>query len=136
MLFPLSQPAFAWEFHPGLPCRLTHDAPAGAVELTFDPTRPLYTISLTRADGWRAGDVFSIEFTGPAGLVISTNRHELSADGRTLTVTDTGFGNVLNGLQFNQNARARLGTQVFDIPLSGAADPVDRFRRCTPVAGV
>ncbi|MEX0281958.1 MAG: hypothetical protein AB3N13_12320, partial [Arenibacterium sp.] len=113
-----------------------HDMGVDTVELTFDPGLPLYTISLTRAQGWREADVFTIEFIGPSGLVISTNRQEISADGGTLSVADTGFGNVLNGLQFNQLARARLGAQVVDISLDGAAEPVEKFRRCRAEAGV
>jgi len=129
-------PASAWEFHPGQPCRLTHQASDGFVELTYDPSQPIYTIQLTRADPWQAAEVFSMQFVGPMGLAISTNRQVLSADRRTLTVTDTGFGNVLNGLQFNNSARAVLGDQYFDMALIGAREPVDRFRRCAPEAGV
>ena len=72
---------------------------------------------------------------GPAGLVISTDRHRLSADGRAVTVEDKGFGNVLNGLQFNGMAHAMLGDQVVSFPLSGAHDPVQEFRECKPVPG-
>ena len=136
LTFLFSSPALAWEFHPGLPCRLTHSMGADEVELTYDPTQPLYTISLTRSAGWKHADVFSIEFIGPRGLVISTDRQSISSDGKTLSVADTGFGNVLNGLQFNQIAHARLGAQSLDISLEWAANPVDEFRRCEAEAGV
>ncbi len=130
LLILAGHPAAAWDFTPGLPCRLTHDAAAAGVELTYDPTQPLYTITLRRPAPWPEADVFSLRFEGPAPLTISTNRHVLSDGGRALTVTDTGFGNVLDGLQFNRTATALIGGEEVTVPLDGAADPVAAFRLC------
>ena len=135
LLCGLAGSAAAWEFTPGLPCRLTHETAQVQVALTYDPTQPLYTISLTQAAPWPRGAVFSLQFTGAAPLTISPDRHRLSADGTALTVTDRGFGNVLNGLQFNDVATGSLGNRSVTIPLEGAAEPVDRFRRCEVTAG-
>ena len=130
LLSCFAHPAHAWEFTPGTPCLLTHETEHAAVELTFDPTVPLYTISITRDAPFTPAPVFSMTFSGPAGLSISTGAHEFSNGGRTLTVTDSGFGNVLNGLQFNTTATATLGTQHITLPLDGAAEPVAAFRAC------
>ena len=129
-LLCLSTPAAAWEFTPGLPCLLTHSEANVAVELTHDPTQPLFTITLTQATPWPQADVFSLRFEGAAGLTISTNRHQLSKDGRSLTVTDTGFGNVLNGLAFNQRAVAVIGPVEIGVSLDGANAPTEAFRAC------
>jgi hypothetical protein len=64
--------------------------------------------------------------------MISTGRHVLSEDGRTLSVRDRGFGNVLNGLEFNVVALAATGDRVVSIDLDGAAPEVAAFRACTP----
>lgn len=131
----LAGKATAWDFTPGLPCRLSHETDDVAVELTYDPAQPLYTVTLTRSDPWPDADVFSLKFTGLAALMISTDRHQISPDRTALTVTDRGFGNVLDGLQFNDVATALLGDKVFAISLDGAAEPVDLFRRCEVAAG-
>jgi len=130
LLILAGQPAAAWDFTPGLPCRLIHDAAAAQVELTYDPTQPLYTITLRRPAPWPDAPVFSLRFDGPAPLTISTNRHVLSDGGRALTVTDTGFGNVLDGLQFNRTATALIGGEEITVSLDGAAEPVAAFRLC------
>jgi hypothetical protein len=129
-LICLASPAAAWEFTPGLPCLLTHEEQGLAIELTHDPRQPLFTITLTAPTPWPMGDVFSIRFIGAAGLTISTNRHVLSADGRALTVSDTGFGNVLAGLSLNATAEAQIGSETARFDLSGAADPVALFSIC------
>lgn len=130
-LFVLSgTTAQAWEFTPGTPCVLTHEMAGATVELTYDPTAPLYTISITRDVPFAQAQVFSMQFNGPAPIAISTDRHRLSNNNRTVSVADVGFGNVLNGLQFNQTATATLGDQAVTIPLEGAADPVAAFRAC------
>ena len=130
LLILTAQPAAAWDFTPGLPCVLRHDTGAARVELTYDPTQPLYTISVSRSAPLPDAPVFAIRFDGDAGQTISTNRHVLSDGGRTLTVTDTGFGNVLDGLQFNRTATALIGGEEIAFPLAGAADPVAAFRAC------
>ncbi|WP_227271138.1 hypothetical protein [Roseobacter weihaiensis] len=106
------------------------------IALTYDPRVPVYSITITRSAPWPQADIFAMQFSGPAALSISTDRHSYSLDGLSVTVTDSGFGNVLDGLQFNDTATAILGgtTQSFD--LAGAADAVEAFRLCQPEAGV
>lgn len=128
-------PAAAWEFTPGLPCLLTHVEGGAEVELTHDPTQPLYSITIRTLALWPESAVFGIRFNGPAGLTITTDRHVISNDGRALTVTDRGFGNVLNGLQMNDSATALLGDTAVTFSLDGADVPVEKFRRCAPVPG-
>jgi hypothetical protein len=69
-----------------------------------------------------------MEFFGPRPLAIGTDRH--SADGATLTVRDSGFGNVLDGLEFNTNAVATSGARRVQIALDAAAPAVQAFRAC------
>ncbi|MDW3223034.1 MAG: hypothetical protein R8G34_09160 [Paracoccaceae bacterium] len=135
LILMIPNSAYAWEFTAGLPCRLTHQTSEVSLELTYDPTQPLYSISLTKTQAWPQAGIFEMRFDGPASLAISTERHALGASGTRLTVTDTGFGNVLDGLQFNHTARVILGNVTVEIPLIGAADPVDAFRRCEVSAG-
>ena len=123
-----ASPALAWEFTPGLPCILSHDTGAARVVLTHDPTQPLFTITVSGAGALPASDVFSIRFDGANPLTISTNRHVVTGD--ALTVTDTGFGNVLNGWQFNDTATALIGGLAIPFPLAGAEEPVRKFRAC------
>ncbi len=127
----LAAPAQAWEFSPAPICTLTNDGEA-SLAVTYDPASGIYAIHLTHPDGWGAGPQFSIRFDGPYPLTIATGRHRV--DGNTLTVTDSGFGNVLDGLQFNRTATAITGDLARAIDLNGAHDAVDRFRQCT--AGV
>lgn len=127
--------AQAWEFTPGLPCILTHDTDDAEIELTYDPTKPLYSVTIRQANPWPASDIFALQFDGPSGMTISTDRHALNRDGRAVTVFDTGFGNVLNGLQFNTTVTAYLGDTTVSFPLAGAAGPVADFRLCRAQPG-
>jgi hypothetical protein len=129
-LIMMSSPAAAWEFTPGTPCLLSHDKGSARIELTFDPTVPIYSITISQAASLPETDVFAMRFDGPAGLTISTDRLARAASGTSVTVTDSGFGNVLNGLQFNQTATAILGETTIRFPLTGAAEPVAAFRAC------
>ncbi|MBO6707236.1 MAG: hypothetical protein JJ912_14180, partial [Roseitalea sp.] len=72
----------------------------------------------------------AMRFDGPIGLTITTDRHIASDEGRSLTVTDSGFGNVLNGLEFNHTATALLGDRAVPVSLDGAAPAVQDFRAC------
>ena len=127
-------PASAWEFSPLPICTLDHVEDDLAVRVTYDPATELYAITLTRPQGWPADPTFSIRFDGGRPLTISTTRHDI--DPATISVTDTGFGNVLNGLQFNTSATAFTATGSATFSLEGAANPVLKFRECAtaPVA--
>ncbi len=132
-LILLAAPAHAWTFTPGAPCLLTHETAAFQLKLTYDPIQPLYSITVTLPDPWPDADAFAMRFDGPQGRVIGTDQHQLSNGGRSLTVTDKGFGNVLNGLQFNHTATAQSGDTAVTFPLDGAAEPVAAFRACEGV---
>jgi hypothetical protein len=127
----LATPLHAWEAVPGPVCTLTHEAPDAAVRLTYDPRVPEYAITITRrAAPWAEGDVFALRFDGPRSNMISTDRQVLSDGGMSLTVTDRGFGNVLDGLQFNDTATALIGEDAVSLSLDGAAPAVQAFRDC------
>ncbi|MCI5109980.1 MAG: excinuclease ABC subunit B [Marivita sp.] len=129
LLAPL--PAAAWEFTPAPICTLFHQDADVAVMVTYDPASGEYAIHLSREGGWPNAAVFSMRFEGPRGLTISTTRHVIETeDTRTLTVRDRGFGNVLNGLNFNQRAVAVLGDLEVSMSLDGAAPAVEEFRAC------
>ena len=112
-------------------CTLFHQGEEMAVMVTYDPGIREYAIQLSREGGWPSGAIFSMRFEGPRGLTISTTRHVIEAeDTRTLTVRDRGFGNVLNGLNFNTRAFAVLGDLEVPLSLDGAAPAVEEFRNC------
>ena len=134
ILFPIQ--AQAWAFTPGLICRLSHETPSAQIELTFDPTGPLYSLTISQATPLPRAEVFSMRFIGPAGREISTNRHSFSPNGTAVTAQDSGFGNVLDGLQFNAVAEAVLGGTTLRFSLDGAAEPTAAFRACEVAAGV
>jgi hypothetical protein len=130
-------PVLAWEFTPDPICTLRNTAPEAETVITHDPGLGLYTLPVTRSAGpWDASATFAMTFSGGRTLTIGTDRHVI--DGPRLTVQDSGFGNVLNGLEFNQSATAFTGGQAVTLPLAGAAEPVRAFRACTetPPAGV
>lgn len=129
-------PAMAWEFRPLPVCTLKNAETELEVAVTYDPASREYAIALTRPEGWPTAPVFALQFEGGRGLTISTGRHVLSTDGKTLTVTDTGFGNVLNGIEFNTVATALLGQTAVPFPLTGAAPGVQAFRDCTRALSV
>ena len=127
----LTAPAVAWEFTPTPVCTLSHANASASLTVTYDPRRPEpYAIAVTNAARWPDSPVFSMTFEGQQSLTISSSRQKLSDGGRTLTVTDKGFGNVLNGLEFNTTATAILGGTSIPFPLEGAAPEVKAFRAC------
>ncbi len=129
--------AHAWQAGvEGRICTLEHSGAEAEARLTFDPAGPLYTISLTRTDPWPEAAVFAIRFEGPRALTISTTRHVLSDGKRTLTVTDRGFGNVLDGLELNALAIALAEDTRVVLDLSAAAPEVAAFRACLVVPSV
>ena len=128
----LATPAHAWQSgYEGRLCTLTHAAPAAEIRLTFDPAGPLYTITVTAPQPWPDAPIFGIRFDGAEPNTITTPRHQLDATGHSLTVTDRGFSNVLDGLQFNATATAFAGVSSVTIDLTGAAPEVQAFRACT-----
>jgi hypothetical protein len=128
----VATPAAAWEAgRDGAICTLTHEDPVeGDIRLTYDPAGPLYTITVTRAEAWPEAPVFGMAFTGGTELTITTDRHVLSEDGRALTVTDRGFGNVLLGLSRNETATVFSGPVALVVSLDGAAPEVADFAAC------
>lgn len=133
----LAQPVLAWEATIGAICTLDYADETTEVRLTYDPRIPEYAITIKRLGApWPAAPVFAMRFEGAQGLTISTNRHVLSEDGSALTVRDRGFGNVLNGLQYNSQAVAVTGDSSVAIPLEGAGPAVESFRRCEAAPSV
>ena len=131
VLLTLPLPASAWETTIGPICKLSHSTADAEVELTYDPSKPLYSITVTRSgDAWMQAPVFAMRFDGQRPNMISTDRHEFGDGDTSLTVTDRGFGNVLDGLQFNDTATAFTDSQQVTIPLTGAAPEVQKFRDC------
>lgn len=124
--------ATAWEFSPSPVCTLAHSENGSDVAVTYDPSaNEAYAIAVTRPESWPTGPVFAMRFDGPVGLTISTPRHRYSDGGATLTVSDTGFGNVLNGLAFNKTATAFVGESAVTFSLAGAEPEVRKFLECT-----
>ena len=127
----LATPAHAWEFTPTPICTLTHETPEARITLTYDQSLPEYTIALTLTGAtWPEAPTFAMRFGAARPIAIGTDRHVLSENATTLTVTDSGFGNVLDGLQFNEAAAATTGDRTLVIPLDDAAEAVAAFRRC------
>ena len=131
LLFIASTAAVAWGFSPTPVCTLSHATETAEVLVTYDPdhSQP-YAIAVTGSAPWPDAPVFSMRFDGQRGMTISTDRQMLSNDGRTLTVTDSGFGNVLDGLELNHIAAAIAGNVEVPFSLAGAAPEVQAFRAC------
>ncbi len=126
----VAQPAAGWEFSPTPVCTLSHEG-AAALRITRDPSRPEpYELQITRPEAWAGAPAFAMRFDGARGMTIATDRHRLSEDLRTLSVTDRGFGNVLDGLEFNHTATALGGADAVMFDLEGAAEAVRAFREC------
>lgn len=126
-----ASPAAAWEFMPSPVCTLTDTSAAGTITLTYDPALPEYTVTITLADGaWDIADRFVMTFAGDRPKEIATDRHRISPDGRSLSVSDSGFGNVLDGLEFNQRAYAIAGGTTIGIGLDGIGPAMQAFRAC------
>ena len=137
-LLLLPVPAQAWEaITDGPICILRHETDAHSTQVTHDPRRALpyeIDIKLNQAE-WNPADIFAIRFEGAGRLTISTDQHSYSDDQTTITAANTGFGNVLDGLEFNHTAVALLGGQALLINLTGAAPEVRRFRDCAQRIG-
>lgn len=133
----LPGPALGWSFTPDPICTLSHQGESLAVTVTHDPVPGEYAIVLTLAAGtWPESPAFHIAFRGGRELTIGTGVHALADGGRRLTVRDTGFGNVLDGLEFNAAALAWAGERQAAFSLAGAAGPVRAFRACAQTLGL
>lgn len=131
LIFLFASPASAWEFFPTPVCTLTETNDAGTMTVTFDARIPEYTITITLADAkWPNVPSFAMAFAGNRPIGIQTDRHLLSTDGRSLTVKDTGFGNVLNGLEFNMRAYATAGSKTVGFDLGNIGPEISAFRNC------
>lgn len=134
VLLFLATPAQAWDFTPTPICTIRNDTPTLQVRVTYDPGQAQpYAITLMRPDPWPVTETFGLRFEGPMAMTIGTSRHQLSPDGRTVTVTDTGFGNVLDGLALNGFAAALAGDLLVPFDLTGARPAVEAFRACGEV---
>lgn len=134
-LCALPVPALAWQAGTdGALCTLTHLESGREVFLTYDPAAPLYSITVTRPDPWPEEAIFAIRFAGGDTATISTDRHRLTSDGRSLTVVDRGFGNVLMGLSNNATMATLLRGAEEVFSLEGAAPQVEIFRNCSVAA--
>ena len=123
--------AQAWTFTPFPVGTLTHTTDTATLTITYDESINIpYALRITRSTPWTDAPDFSMSFSGPNGFTISTNRHTLSNDKGTLHVEDTGFGNVLNGLEFNVTARAVLGDVTSAFPLNTIGPAMQAFRTC------
>ena len=127
----LATPAAAWEFSASPICTLTDTSQSGEITVTYDPAITEYTITVTLPDGrWPAAQTFGMAFANDRPISIQTDRHVISPDGRSITVKDRGFGNVLNGLEFNKRAYAILGDTTMGIDLTGIGPAITAFRDC------
>ena len=132
----LATPATAWEAsREGPVCLLTHKMENAEIRVSHDAANAVpYAIDLKLEGGWQDGPIFAIRFDGPWPLTITTDQHALSNE--TLTVTDTGFGNVLDGIARNHVALAFTGETALVVPLAGAAPEVEAFKSCAANIGV
>ncbi len=114
-------------------CTLYSTDAGQSVVITYDPALPLYTLTVTRDIPWPDAPGFGIAFTGGQELTITTNRQAYAEDGRSLIVSDRGFGNVLLGLARNTDARFFSGPDALLMALDGAAEAVADFVACQTV---
>lgn len=131
LLVLFTSPAHAWQAgSEGRVCTLSHSGADAGIYLTYDPAGPLYSITVTTPDPWPEAPIFGLRFDGPQPNSITTTRHERDGTGRSLTVIDRGFDNVLDGLEHNQTATAFAGQGRAQVDLTGAAPEVQIFRAC------
>jgi hypothetical protein len=135
LLILLPVPAAAWNFSATPMCTLTHQAETAEIAITYDPDKPEYALFITLRDGtWDDAPTFGMAFAGGRRIDLTTRQHDLSADGATLSVRDSGFGNVLDGLEFNAAVFSTSGGTVVQADLDGAAAAVQAFRACPDTA--
>ncbi len=127
----LASPATAWEFSASPICTLTETQEAGEITVTYDPAITEYAVTVTLPNGrWSEAQTFGMAFANDRPISIQTDRHAISPDGRSLTVKDRGFGNVLDGLEFNARAYAILGDTTVGFDLDGIGPAITAFRNC------
>ncbi|EBA13152.1 hypothetical protein [Roseobacter sp. CCS2] len=127
----LASPAAAWEFSASPICTLTDTSAAGDITVTYDPAMTEYAVTVTLPEGqWPSDLTFGMAFANDRPLSIQTDRHVISPDGRSITVKDRGFGNVLNGLEFNTRAYAMLGDTTVGFDLTDIGPAITAFRNC------
>lgn len=129
-LMPL--PCLAWEFSPDPICTLIHQSDMAEIAVTYDARLPEYALFITLRDGvWADASTFQLIFGGGIGGAIGTTQQTISTDGATLTVRDSGFDNVLDGLEFNRRMGVLTDAQMlFEVLLDDAAPAVQAFRAC------
>ena len=131
-------PAHPWEFSAEPICTLSHQTDAAHIAITYDASLPEYALTITlERSQWPREDTFHLVFLGPPQRqIITTSRHSLSDEDRTLTVRDRGFGNVLDGMEFRPTGVARTGSMLVNLELTDAdaAPAVRAFRACPPDA--
>ena len=121
--------ALAWEFFPSPICTLSHETDEAKLVITHDPAVPEYRLEISLDSvSWVTSATFGIAFQGGTELTIGTDRHR--TDGVALSVADRGFGNVLDGLEFNRTATVFTEEQAVAFSLAGAQEPVRDFRDC------
>ncbi len=130
-MISLASSAVAWEFAETDVCTVTHDSTDMGVVLVFDPAASLYTITLTQPQNtWATDDNFRLRFDGPRALIIGTDRHVYGDEGRSLSVSDSGFGNVLDGIALNESMTALVGDQSVSLSTADAGEAMQAFRAC------
>ncbi|WP_375255623.1 excinuclease ABC subunit B [Yoonia sp.] len=130
-LLLLATPAAAWEFSANPICTLTDRSEKATMTVTYDPEIAEYAITVTLADDtWPTGSTFGMAFASDRPINIQTDRFTLSDEGRSLTVKDRGFSNVLDGLEFNARAYAILGDMTVGFSLDGIETAIEAFRSC------
>lgn len=128
-LFPL--PALGWSFSPDPICTLSHQTDAADITITYDANLPEYALIIElRSVLWPVTPSFDMVFLGSNRLHIGTTQHQLSDDRTTLTVRDSGFGNVLDGLEFGAVGVARADRFMVQLDLDDAPAAVQAFRAC------
>lgn len=127
--FPL--PAAAWEFSPDPICTLSHQTDDVAFVITHDVANRTYTLEMTLLNSmWDPSPTFGITYSGSLPINIGTTQHRITNDSKTLSVSDSGFGNVLDGLEFNHTATATTQTQSLSLRTRGIEKPLKAFRAC------
>ena len=120
-----------WQFEETTVCVLTGEATNSVVIVTHDYAEGRYTIAMQQpGETWQPGPTLSIAFEGQRPLTIGTDQHVLSEAGDVLSVSDRGFGNVLDGMQFNEQMTILTGDHSVVVSLDQAAPAVQQFRDC------